>query len=117
MAVEEAHLVEGFGRISTVEGNAVGIDWTGAEAVRAAQGGIVSHMNEDHGDAIDLYARDLMDLEGQGWRLLEVDPLGCNLVRESQVRRMEFPHRVTSVVAVREVFVALAQQARSVRNV
>ncbi|MEP9377550.1 DUF2470 domain-containing protein [Aquabacter sp. CN5-332] len=112
LSMEEAHLVQGFGRISTLAGEAVAIDWAGAEAVRAAQDGIIAHMNEDHADAIDLYAQKLLGAEGAGWRMLAVDPLGCDLMRDASVKRLEFPQRITSVVAVREVLVELVHKAR-----
>ncbi|TCT08289.1 HugZ family protein [Aquabacter spiritensis] len=113
MAVEEAHLVAGFGRISTLPGSCLATDWSGAEAVRAAEADIVAHMNADHSDAIDLYAGRLLAASGTGWRMLALDPGGCDLMREGVVRRLDFPHRVTSVAAVREALVALAQVARS----
>ncbi|OYX12417.1 MAG: hypothetical protein B7Z15_09995, partial [Rhizobiales bacterium 32-66-8] len=46
ISVREAHLVEGFGRILTLLGARVCVDWTGAEALAESADGIVAHMNE-----------------------------------------------------------------------
>ncbi|MFG1410340.1 DUF2470 domain-containing protein [Xanthobacter sp. VTT E-85241] len=111
--VAEAHLVQGFGRILTVPGPAVTTDWTGAEPVRAAQAGIIAHMIADHADAIALYVQKLLGAPGEGWSMAALDPMGCDLQRGGAVVRLEFPERVTSVAAVRQVFVALVERARS----
>ncbi|MEP9368590.1 DUF2470 domain-containing protein [Xanthobacter sp. VNH20] len=111
--VEEAHLVQGFGRILTVPGSEVTTDWTGAEPLRGVQAGIVAHMNADHADANALYALKLLGAQDDGWSMLAVDPFGCDLKRRDEVRRLEFPERVTNVVAVRQVLVALAERARN----
>lgn len=110
---EEAHLVEGFGRIATVRGSAIVTDWNGAEQLRAAQRGIVEHMNEDHADAIDLYARKLLGAEGDGWRMISIDPLGCDLMRGGFVRRLYFSQRILNSAAAREVLVSLVLEARA----
>lgn len=111
--VAEAHLVQGFGRILTVPGAAVTTDWAGAEPVRAAQDGIIAHMNADHADAIALYAQKLLGAPGEGWSMAALDPMGCDLQRAGTVARLEFPERVTSVAAVRQVLVALVERART----
>ncbi|MFG1424000.1 HugZ family pyridoxamine 5'-phosphate oxidase [Roseixanthobacter liquoris] len=112
VAVEEAHLVQGFGRILTLNGPEVIADWSGAEPVRAAQAGILAHMNADHSDALDLYAQKLLCAPGEGWSMVALDPMGCDLRRGDAVVRLEFPDRVTSVAAVRQVLVALVERAR-----
>lgn len=113
--MREAHLVEGFGRIVTLPGADVTIDWTGAEELRAAGPGIVAHMNEDHADAVDLYARHHLGVEdGEGgWRMLSIDPLGCVLIRKTGARRLEFGRRVTDAAAARDVLVELVKAART----
>ncbi|MGU3495045.1 HugZ family protein [Xanthobacteraceae bacterium A53D] len=111
----EAHLVEGFGRIVNLPSKGLLTDWTGAESVREAVDGIVSHMNEDHSDATALYATRLLgepEREGAEWRILGLDPDGCEISDGAVVRRLDFPQRVTSRGAVREVLVALVSQAR-----
>lgn len=113
MQVDEVHVVEGFGRISTLPGTAVAIDWSGADALRASAPGAIAHMNEDHLDAIALYAHTLLGAQGEGWRMLSLDPQGCCLIAGSTVRRLDFPQRVTNSAALRQVLVELTQKART----
>lgn len=110
LAVEEVHLVEGFGRISTLPGAAALPAYS--QAVRAAEADIVAHMNAEHSDAIALYAQVLLLEQGEGWRMLALDPSGCDLGDGRRVRRLDFPAPAISVAAVREVLVALAKSAR-----
>jgi putative heme iron utilization protein len=113
LACDEIHLVEGFGRISTLPGTAATLDWSDAEAVRAGEAGIIAHMNADHADAVALYATALLGAQAGDWRMISIDPEGCDLMCDSQVRRLPFPRRAISLAAVREVLVALAKDARN----
>ncbi|OZA84920.1 MAG: pyridoxamine 5'-phosphate oxidase [Azorhizobium sp. 39-67-5] len=113
MRVDEVHLVEGFGRIATLPGSAAAIDWSDAEALRERAAGAIAHMNEDHLDAIALYAQKLLGAPEGDWRMLSLDPLGCNLMCGTTVRRLTFPQRITNSAALRQVLVQLAQEART----
>ncbi|WP_127090979.1 HugZ family protein [Aquabacter cavernae] len=113
VSCEEVHLVEGFGRISTLPGATITIDWSEADEVRERAKGVLDHMNSDHADAIGLYATALLGAQAGDWRMIAIDPSGCDLQLESQVRRLPFPRRATSLAAVREVLVALAKEARN----
>ncbi|TDU00640.1 hypothetical protein DFO45_0141 [Azorhizobium sp. AG788] len=115
LELAEAHLVEGFGRIVTLPAKGLLTDWTGADEVRESVEGVVSHMNEDHADAIALYATRLLgepEREGVAWRMIGLDPDGCELAGGDVVRRLDFPQRVTGRGAVRQVLVQLVTQAR-----
>lgn len=113
LACDDIHLVEGFGRISTLPGSAAALDWSGAAAVRAGEAEIIAHMNADHTDALALYATVLLGAPAGAWRMIAIDPAGCDLMCDSQVRRLPFPRRVISFAAVREVLAALAKDARN----
>lgn len=117
--VREAHLVEGFGRIVTLPASGLLTSWEGAEAVRAAVEGVMDHMNADHADAVALYATRLLgeaEAPDAVWRMVGLDPEGCEIAAGETVRRLEFPQRVTDVAAVRQVLVALVTQARRMTN-
>src|SRR5258707_347454 len=63
VAIERGHLVAGFGRIAWIE--AEDLRFLGAAAALAkAEADIVAHMNEDHADAIALYAERLLVRQG-----------------------------------------------------
>ena len=113
VAPDSAHLVAGFGRIVDVEGAALLTPVADARELLAAEAGAVEHMNEDHRDAIRLYALHLIGAGPADWRLIGIDPEGCDLMAGTEVRRLTFPRRVTTAQAMREVLVELAAKART----
>lgn len=110
--VDHAHLVEGFGRIVDVPGDRLLTDWTGADDIRAAHAGIVSHMNADHADAVALYATVLAGAPEAAWRMVGIDPEGFEITSGEQVRHLIFPQRNNNVGEIRKNLVALVEQAR-----
>lgn len=111
--MERAHLVAGFGRIVDLTPEDLRTSLEGADQLVAAEEGAVNHMNEDHLDAIALYAERLLGETGEGWRLASLDPEGCDLVRGETARRLEFPERVTSGENLRKVLVEMARSLRA----
>jgi putative heme iron utilization protein len=108
-----AHLVAGFGRIHWVAPGALRDDVADAAALVAAEEEIVAHMNEDHADAIGLYANRLLGRAGEGWRMTGVDPEGIDLRREGEVARLGFGRRATTPDQARAELVRLARAARA----
>jgi hypothetical protein len=108
-----AHLVAGFGRIHDLGAADLAIDISDAGPVIEAEEGAVAHMNADHADAIELYAIRLLGEPAGPWRMLGVDPAGCDLISGDTVRRLDFPQRVTTSAALRKTLVDLAHQARA----
>lgn len=96
MHVASAHLVAGFGRIVTL-GPELLIDLSEAADLLSGEAMIVDHMNEDHGEAISLYATVLLGLAAADWRLSACDPEGIDLVSAKGRARLPFPTRATSV--------------------
>jgi putative heme iron utilization protein len=105
-----AHLVAGFGRIVDLRASDLAIE---ADALLEMEEGAIRHMNDDHADAIELYATRLLDAPGGAWRIIGIDPEGCDLMCEDTVRRLEFPHRVMTPTALRQTLADLAKQARA----
>jgi len=108
---ERAHLVAGFGRIEWIA--AADLMDRPEPGLAEAEAGIVEHMNEDHGDALGLYARRLLGLPGEGWRMTGIDPEGCDLRLGGDAARLEFERRVSGPREAREMLVALARKARA----
>lgn len=111
--VESAHLVAGFGRIVDVEGPALATRVDDAAEVLAAEESAVAHMNADHGDAVQLYALHLIGTGPGHWKLIGLDPEGCDLMDGTFVRRLDFARRVTSAREMRAELVDLANKARA----
>ena len=109
---ERAHFIGGFGRIVDLPANDLVHPVHGAERLVEAEAEIVAHMNEDHADTLRLYATALLDGPDAEWRLIGVDPDGCDLLADGRGLRLAFPQRCESPFKVREAFRALAEQAR-----
>lgn len=112
MEVDSAHLVEGFGRIVDVPGARLLTDWSAAADLRAAAEGIISHMNADHADAVALYATRLLGAPAGDWRMMAIDPDGCELAWGDLVRRLDFAEQCANSAAVRKELVRLVGEAR-----
>ncbi len=79
----------------------------------AFETGAVAHMNEDHRDAIKLYAEVLCGAEEANWRLACLDPEGLDLVAGDRIERLWFAEPLSDPKDVRPTLVALALQARN----
>jgi putative heme iron utilization protein len=118
VAIDGVHLVGGFGRIFDLSGAEVLTEIGDATALLAAEEGAVAHMNDDHADAIRLYATRLLGApDGGAWRMTTLDPDGCDLALDSQRLRLNFPQRVTDAAALRKTLVALVGEARATSGV
>jgi putative heme iron utilization protein len=111
-----AHLVAGFGAIDWIDGAALIFDTAKAQPLIDAEADIVGHMNQDHADAIDAYAHDLLGLSGDGWAMTGIDPEGVDLRRGGSVARLDFDRPVVERAEARRTLVALVQAARGNGN-
>lgn len=114
---EVAHLVAGFGRIVDIKASDLLLDLSGAEEIVAGEPDIVEHMNEDHADAVRLYATALLGAPDGDWRVTGCDPEGLDLALSTPsgevVRRMTFPEPVRHSGPLRAILKKLADLARS----
>ena len=69
-------------------------------------------MNDDHADAVALYATELLGGAAGPWRAIGLDPDGLDLACGDAVLRLEFPQRITTAARLREILADLARQAR-----
>jgi len=110
VTVERAHIVAGFGRIHWVD--AADILAPRAPELEQAEAGIVEHMNQDHGDANQLYASVLLGLSGEGWEMTGCDTEGCDLRRGGTVARLDYDAPVRDAEETRAALVRLVKRAR-----
>lgn len=113
LKLRRASLNGGFGRAYELEAGDVLSDCSQAGALIEAEEGAVEHMNDDHADAIGLYATNLLGGEEGAWRLSGVDPDGADLMLGDKALRLPFDEPVTTPEALRKVLVALAGRARN----
>ena len=108
-----AHLVAGFGRIVDLKPEQFLTEIADAGALLDAEQGAVEHMNEDHRDAIHLYATKLLGADLADWRCTGCDPDGIDMQAETATLRLDFPERVTGPTELRKMLVKLADEARA----
>jgi heme iron utilization protein len=114
LAVVSAHLNGGFARAADLKAADVMTDLAAAESLIEAEDGAIAHMNEDHAEAVRLYATKLLGAEDGTWRLTGLDPEGLDLALGDATLRLPFPRRVTDPQALRKAVVDLAAKARAV---
>ena len=114
VTVERAHLVAGFGRIHWLDAEAILYEDSAAAALAQAEPDIVAHMNEDHGDALALFATALSGHRvGEGWAMTGIDPEGCDLRRGGEVARIDFENAAVDAESARRELVRLTRRARA----
>jgi heme iron utilization protein len=112
-----AHLVAGFGRIVDLAPDRFLTDITDAAALLEAEQGAVEHMNADHSDAIQLYATKLLGAAPAEWRCTGCDPDGIDMQAGMTALRLDFPRRIVTPAALRQVLKELADQGRAAASI
>jgi putative heme iron utilization protein len=112
VAVSGAHLVAGFGRIVDLSPSDILTDLSGADDLLAAEASALAHMNDDHADALRLYATRLLGAPDGAWLCAGCDPEGLDLQLGRMALRLPFPQRVNAPTALRQVLKQLAEEAR-----
>jgi putative heme iron utilization protein len=108
--VERAHFVAGFGKIHWLEGSE--LLPPNVHGLVDAEPGIIRHMNEDHSDALELYATKLLGSAPGSWNMTGIDSEGLDLRQGGRVARLCFDNPLRSVAEVRKVLVDLSARAR-----
>jgi putative heme iron utilization protein len=107
------HLVAGFGRILDLKPEQFLTEVSDATALIEAEQGAIEHMNEDHREAMNLYATKLLGAGSADWICTGCDPDGLDMQAGAATLRLDFPERVTSGTELRKMLVRLAGEARA----
>jgi putative heme iron utilization protein len=113
MELKAVHLVAGFGRIVDLKPQDVLTEVGDAAELVAAEPEILAHMNDDHADAVRLYATRLLGAPDGEWRCVGCDPEGLELQHDRTALRLPFPQRVRAPGVLRQVLKQMADQART----
>lgn len=113
IALDRAHLVAGFGKIRWLEAAEL-LPGPALAGLAESEAGIVSHMNQDHADALQLYAQKLLELPGSDWRMTGIDAEGIDLRQAGRVARLPFDQPLANAAEARKVLVSLVGRARAV---
>lgn len=111
VAIARGHLVAGFGRIAALAAD--DLVTRDAGVLLETEESAIAHMNEDHADAVRLYATRLLGEEDGNWRVVGLDPDGLDLAARGRMRRLPFPEPVTTAQSLRGILKRLADDARA----
>src|ERR1700737_2770446 len=112
-----AHLVAGFGRIMDLKPEQFLTDISDAGALLEAEQGAIEHMNADHRDAMNLYATKLLGAEPADWSCTGCDPDGIDMQAGTTTLRLDFPRRIVTPAALRQMLKEFADQARAAAKI
>jgi putative heme iron utilization protein len=115
LAVTDVYFVGGFAAMDWVEATAYAE--AQADPLADVAGGIVTHMNQDHADALVAYARAFAGVEADEAVMTSVDRLGFRLRVTHGGRRhgvrIAFPREVTTAGDSRVVLIEMLRTARA----
>jgi heme oxygenase (biliverdin-IX-beta and delta-forming) len=114
---QAAHLVAGFGRIVDLKPEQFLTDISDAASLLEAEQGAIDHMNADHRETMNLYATRLLGAEATDWRCTGCDPDGMDMQAGTRTLRLDFPRRVATPAAFRQMLKELANRARTATTV
>ena len=108
-----ASLNGGFGKAFELGPPDLLTDTAHADGLRDGEAEIIAHMNDDHADAVHLYATRLAKREAGAWRIVSVDPDGFELAAGTELARIAFSGHAPTPDDVRMQMVRLAKEARA----
>ena len=111
-----ALLVGGFARATRLKRAELLPDPAAVAALAAAEAGILDHVNADHPGALAAIAEGVLGQPGGPWRMVAVDPDGCDLAAGERVARLHFPAPVTDAEGVRVALVRAGRAGRAALN-
>ncbi|MCF1503641.1 DUF2470 domain-containing protein [Afifella sp. H1R] len=111
---ERASLNGGFGKAFLLDRADFVLPADLVQELEPVEYGAVKHMNEDHREAIGLYATVLCKGKAPAdeWWMASLDPEGADLVSGDLVERLVFPERLASPQDLQPMLVRLAKEAR-----
>lgn len=111
--IERASLNGGFGKAYALDRGDLVLSGPVVEALAAHEQRAADHMNEDHRDAIALYAQHFAgNRENADWTISGIDADGLDLVDGDRFQRVFFPEPLKDANELRPVLVSMAKTAR-----
>jgi putative heme iron utilization protein len=114
LAVERASLNGGFGKAYQLTRADLIAGHPANEELAEAEQPAIDHMNADHHDAVDVYARAFAKAGDRGWTITGIDAEGLDIALGDDSRRIFFDAPLAGAADLRRVLVALATQGRKV---
>ena len=111
MEIAGAHLNGGFARAMTLFADDLRTDLSGADELVEIEDSALASMNDDHAEALALYAR-LAGAPAAEWRVTGLDPEGIDLAAGDLTARVAFDRRVRNGSDLRKILHEMAERAR-----
>ena len=112
MHVERVHYVDGFAAAIWLKGRRTILAANHCKGIAEMEAGALDHMNSDHADAVANYGTRLLGKQGKHWRMIGIDPEGCDLACGHGVHRLDFKTLVSDARAMRDQLASLAAEAK-----
>ncbi|NVK34730.1 MAG: HugZ family protein [Rhodobacteraceae bacterium] len=109
---QRADLNGGFGKAYALERDDFILSEDQWQALAEWEDSAVTHMNDDHADAVALYAEELLGQGKASWKLATLDPEGIDLVAGDLIARYWFDAPIVRGDAFQSKLVELAKRAR-----
>tara|TARA_R110002020_G_scaffold16307_7_gene57597 strand:- start:9250 stop:10005 length:756 start_codon:yes stop_codon:yes gene_type:complete len=111
MAPQSASLNGGFGKAFVLEAADLLIASPAIAEVAELEPSAVVHMNTDHADTVDLFARVFGKSEKTGWKICGLDCAGLDLSRGDELLRIEFDTPLSQATELRPKLAKLSGYA------
>ncbi|WP_420407085.1 HugZ family protein [Hoeflea sp.] len=111
MVPESASLNGGFGKAYALEADDLVIRSPAVAGMAEIEAGAIEHMNADHRDAIDAYARTYAKSKRTGWKLCGIDCAGLDLILGDELIRIEFDVLLNDSTLLRDKLVEMSRFA------
>ncbi|MCR9135926.1 MAG: DUF2470 domain-containing protein [Alphaproteobacteria bacterium] len=109
---DTASLNGGFGKAYELEPGDFLIESPATQALAETEESAIEHMNDDHGDAVSLYAQKLGNGKGTNWRISGIDAAGFDLLGPDTLLRIEFDTPLQDADRLAAVMADMAARAR-----
>lgn len=106
LAPERVHAVAGFGRIETLSADEV---FPSGALDPELEASAITHMNEDHAEAVARIAEAAGGTRQSPWRMVAVDMDGADVSDGQEVLRAAFPEPAETAEALRVELIKLSQ--------
>jgi heme iron utilization protein len=112
LSMEEARYIGGFGEIHWLSADKLLVE-PAQDPLKPHAEAILTHMNADHGEALQLYCRHFRGLPGDGARMSGVDQYGFEVETARELVRFDFAQPLSTPDEVRRALVGMVKAARA----
>ena len=111
MRVERVHWVGGFSAAQWIPSRHALLAATDCKRIADMEANVLECMNSDHANTVANFGTQLLGKRGKHWRMIGIDPEGCDLACGAGNYRLDFETRVTGADALRTQLMGLDEAA------